>query len=70
MTSQEIEDEVKKLDAQSKALRKEVYQLAWYMRGSLSVEQAFSMDVLDREIINDIVKDNLEITKESKLPFF
>jgi hypothetical protein len=70
MTSDEIEAEVKKLDSESKALRKNIYKLAWYMRGAVTIEQAFAMDVQDTEIISDIIKENLETTKESGLPFF
>jgi hypothetical protein len=70
MTSDEIEAEVKKLDNESKALRKNIYKLAWYMRGAVTIEQAFMMDVQDTEIISDIIKENLETTKESGLPFF
>jgi hypothetical protein len=70
MTSDEIEAEVKKLDSESKALRKNIYKLAWYMRGAVTIEQAFAMDVQDSEIISDIIKENLETTKESGLPFF
>ena len=65
-----IHEEVRKLDKESKALRKEIYKLAWFMRGALSMEQAFSMDVGDREIVAEIVKENRETTKESNLPFF
>lgn len=70
MTMSEIEAEVKSLDKESKALRKDTYKLAWFMRGALSVEQAFMMDIADRDIISDIVKENMETTKESGLPFF
>ena len=40
------------------------------MRGGLSIEQAFLLDNESREIINGIVEENLNITKESGLPFF
>ena len=40
------------------------------MRGGMTVDQAFQIDVADREIINEIIKDNLETTKESGLNFF
>ena len=65
-----IELEVKRLDKEAKAIRKDIYKLAWFMRGALSVEEAFGMDVGDREIVSEIIKDNLETTKESGLPFF
>lgn len=67
---EEIEQEVKRLDNEAKALRKNIYKLAWFMRGALSVEQAFFMDIGDREIISEIINENLETTKESGLPFF
>lgn len=70
MTMEEIHREVKKLDDESKALKKELYKLAWFMRGALSFEEAYSLDVADREILGDIIKENLETTKESQLPFF
>jgi hypothetical protein len=70
MTMPEIEAEVKSLDKESKALRKDTYKLAWFMRGALSIEQAFMMDIADRDIISDIIKENMETTKESGLPFF
>jgi hypothetical protein len=70
MTMPEIEAEVKSLDKESKALRKDTYKLAWFMRGALTIEQAFMMDIADRDIISDIIKENMETTKESGLPFF
>lgn len=70
MTLPEIEAEVQKMENESKALRKDIYKLAWYMRGSLSIEEAFSLDYSDRVLISEIIKENLETTKESGLPFF
>ena len=40
------------------------------MRGSVTVEEAFSLTHEDKLLIGDIVKDNLETTKKSGLPFF
>jgi hypothetical protein len=40
------------------------------MRGSITIEQAFQLDFENREIINSIISENLETTKESGLPFF
>lgn len=70
LTLPEIEEEVKKMDAESKALKKEIYKLAWFMRGSLSVNEAFTMDIMDREILLEIIQENLETAKETGLPFF
>jgi hypothetical protein len=48
----------------------ELYKLAWYMRGSISVDEAFSLDNEDRDIICNIIEENLETTKSSGQPFF
>lgn len=40
------------------------------MRGGITIDDAFALSVEDREIIADIVKENLEITKKSGMPFF
>lgn len=66
----EIQALVKKYEVESKAIRSEMYKLAWYMRGALTIDQAFMLDIQDREIIVDLIKENLETTKESGLPFF
>lgn len=67
---EEIQALVKQYEKESKAMRTELYRLAWYMRGALSIEQAFMLDMQDREIIMEIIKENMETTKESGLPFF
>jgi len=40
------------------------------MRGGMSIDDAFALSVEDREIISNIIKENLETTKKSGLPFF
>jgi hypothetical protein len=70
LTIDEINSVVEELDAESKALKKELFKMAWFMRGSLSIDEAYMLDYQDRTIISDVIKDNLETTKESKMPFF
>lgn len=40
------------------------------MRGSITIDDAFALTYEDREIISEIIKENLETTKKSGLPFF
>lgn len=40
------------------------------MRGALSIDEAYNLSVEEREIISKIIDENLETTKETKLPFF
>ena len=40
------------------------------MRGGATLEEVFALSYEERSIISDIVKDHLETTKKSGLPFF
>ncbi len=44
-------------------------KICWYMRG-LSFSEAMNLSYEDREIAYEIIKDNLETTKKTGLPFF
>lgn len=40
------------------------------MRGGITLDEGFGLCQEDKEIIADIIKENLETTKKSGLPFF
>ena len=65
-----ILEEVKILENYTKEVKHEIFKLSWYMRGGLSFEEAWNLSIEDRNILRDIIKENYEITKESKLPHF
>lgn len=58
-----------KMDKEARALKKDALKLCWYMRG-LSYSEAMNMSWEERELIGEIIKDNLETTKKTGLPFF
>jgi hypothetical protein len=66
----EILEEVKNYENQQKEIKSDIMKLCWYMRGGMTLEEGFSISFEDRQLINDIVKDNLETTKKTHLPFF
>lgn len=70
MTGEEIIDFLDSMEASAKALKQETLQLCWYMRGSISYDDAMLLSLDERNIISDIVKKNMEATKKSGLPFF
>jgi len=57
------------LDKEARAIKKDALKLCWYMRG-LSYSEAMTLSWEEREIIGEIVKENLETTKKTGLPFF
>jgi hypothetical protein len=58
------------MDKSVRDIKEESLKLAWYMRGGLSYTEAMNLSMGERQIINSIIKENLETTKKSKMPFF
>jgi len=44
--------------------------MMWHMRGSISLNEVFELEPQDRELIAKMIKENMEATKKSGLPFF
>ena len=57
------------MDKESREIKKDVLKMCWYMRG-LSYAEGMNLAADEREIIGEIIKENLETTKKSGLPFF
>lgn len=69
-TDSEIKATLDQYESESKQIKHSLLKICWYMRGGVSYSEAHWLSATEREIINDIIKDNLETTKETKLPFF
>jgi hypothetical protein len=70
ISNEEINSILEKLDKDSRAFREEALKMSWYMRGGLSYDDALALSFQEREIIGEIIKQNMATTKESGLPFF
>ena len=70
LSDEEILDLLDKMERDSKAMRDNVLRICWYMRGSIGYSDGMLLSNQDIEIINKIIKDYLETTQKSKLPFF
>ena len=58
------------MEKETENIRLDVLKLCWYMRGGVTYDEAMQMSRTDHDLINNIVKENLETTKKSGLPFF
>jgi hypothetical protein len=65
----EILREAERLDKEARAIKKDVLKMCWYMRG-LSYSEAMHLSWEEREIVGEIIKENLETTKKTGMPFF
>ena len=59
---------LQQFDNESKALQKELLEITWYMRGGLSYTEATSLSPSERKQINEIIKQNIKNTNDTKLP--
>lgn len=70
MDSDRIAKILENMDKEADEIRKEALKMAWYMRGGLTYDQAMALGVSERKMISNLIKENLETTKKSGLPFF
>lgn len=70
MSNEDIVLELEKMDKESKSLKDDLVKIAWWMRGSISYDQAFNLTRTDRESVNALIKENLEASKKSGTPIF
>ena len=61
---------VDQMDKETNDMRQEAIKVAWYMRGGISYEQALQLSMSERTAISGLIKENLETTKKTGLPFF
>jgi len=51
-------------------IKKNALTMAWYMRGGATYEDILNMSATERNQINAIIENNLEVTKKSGMAFF
>lgn len=70
LSNDEIVKKLEDFDQEAGNIKKRLYELCWYMRGGISYAELVQLPIKDFLILNDIIKNNLEVTKKSGLPFF
>ena len=58
------------MEKEAEAIRNDSLKIVWYMRGGLTYAEAQMLSPKERQLIGALVKENLETTKKSGLPFF
>ena len=67
---EQILKEVEVLENQVKQIKFDISRLCWYMRGSVSYTEAMDMAPDEREIVANLIKENLETAKKTNQPFW
>jgi hypothetical protein len=58
------------MEKEALQMKEDALKMCWYMRGGLTYNEAVNLSYQEREIIGRLIKENLETTKKSGLPFF
>ena len=58
------------MEREDNELKRQGLKMSWYMRGGATYDDVMNMSHQERQMISELIKDNLETTKNSKLPFF
>lgn len=69
MTVPEIIEYTDKLEMQAKALLKEAFRVSWHMRGAIDMDQTYNLSNEQMDVLQEIIKENFEFTKETRIPF-
>lgn len=70
LDNQQIAGLIEQYDKESRAFKEEALRVSWWMRGGVSYDEAMQLSHAERGMINKIIKEHLDTTKESGLPFF
>jgi hypothetical protein len=70
MSNSDIESFVDQMEKESTEVREQCLKMAWYMRGGATYEDVLQMSQTERQLVSALIKDNLETTNKSRLPFF
>ena len=69
MSNSDIEKLIKNLENETKDIKDEIFRISWYMRGGVNSNDLFFLySVEDRKIMFSIIKENIEATKNSRMP--
>jgi hypothetical protein len=58
------------MDQEAESIRRQSLKMSWYMRGGATYDDVLQMSNNERKMLSELIKENLETTKTSKLPFF
>lgn len=70
MSHDQISKMVDAMEKETETIREEAIKMAWFMRGGLSYDQALRLSSSERQAVGNLIRENMETTKKSGLPFF
>lgn len=70
LSNSEVISLIEKYEKEVKSFKEEALQMCWHMRGGLTYDEAIMLSEVERTIITKMIKEHMETTKKSGLPYF
>lgn len=70
MRPEQIQKLIEGMEKECRTLKKNAWMQSWYSRGGMSYEDALNLSTEERNMVNEIIDENLETTKKTQMPFF
>lgn len=70
MSETDIEEYLVRLENEILEFKDNLFRISWHMRGGVTINDLlhiYSND--DIQVLNNIIKEHIELTKETKMPF-
>ena len=64
----EVAENFEEMASDARDIKKQVIEICWYMRGSVTHDQAWQLTYEDKKIIGEFIKENQEKFKNSMTP--
>lgn len=62
--------ELESMEKQARAIKDDLIKIVWHMRGGISYEEAHQLNFKEKQLIAELIKDHMETTKKTGLPYF
>lgn len=70
LDSEEVKKLISQLEKEVSTIKHDALKMCWYMRGGISYVDMMNLSSDERTAIAKIIEENLETTKNTKMPFF
>jgi len=61
---------VKELENESESIEKNLIEILWYMRGGITLNDAYDLTFDQRKFIFELIKENTELSKKTGKPIY
>lgn len=66
LSNEEIGNELERLDGESNEIKDAIINICWWMRGGITHTEAWNLTQKERDMVNNLIKNNLETMKKNK----